>query len=231
VNTEKTKSLGGPAVKGNDRSEPSSHSSLRIHHDIITLDFEIKGGIKMDFYLLEPDLRIAGLQAVGQIPDFLEPLEWISGRKMPAPPAPLKLQLAQNSGDAITDIMGSLLTLFSNNLKNALDRFGVNNIDYFPVEFSNAESERLRHGWWLANVVGLFECVDLNRSTFQPQPGGLKGLLESFHVDESKVGANPIFRLKEKPTLIVINADLRKHLRETDLGGVRLRHTKTYDGF
>lgn len=185
----------------------------------------------MDFYLLEQDLRIPGIAAVGSIPDDMEPLDWMAGRRMPAPAGVLRLGLSTNSGTEHTDIMGSLLTLFHDDLKAAMDSFGVANIDYFPVELEHPSTGAVQSGWWLANIIGLVECVDLSRSRLRPQPGGLRGVLESFHVDESRVGSGPIFRLAEKPTLIVINAALRRHLQASDLGGVRLRHTRAYDGF
>jgi hypothetical protein len=185
----------------------------------------------MDHYLLEQDLRLPGLVAVGAIPEGLEPLAWMTGRRLPAPRGTLRLGLSTNSGSTPTDLLGSLLTVFSSSLRAAMDGFGVSNIDYFPVELQHPLDGRVQPGWWLANVIGKVECVDAARSRIVPQPGGLRGLLESFHVDGSKLGSEPIFRLAEKPTLIVINAALRRHLLAANLSGVRLRHTRAYDGF
>jgi hypothetical protein len=185
----------------------------------------------MDFYLLEQDLRIPGIAAIGEIPEHIEPLDWMAGRRMPAPQGVLRLGLSTNSGDVHTDIVGSLLTVFSNDLKTAMDQFGVGNIDYFPVELENSLNGQVQTGWWLANVIGLVACVDTSRSQIVPRHSGARGRLESFYVDESKVGNEPIFRLAEQPTLIVISAALRQHLRGIDLGGVHMRHTKAYDGF
>jgi hypothetical protein len=185
----------------------------------------------MDFYLLEQDLRIPGIAAVGAVPEDVEPLDWMTGRRMPAPQGNLRLNLSTNSGTVHTDIMGSLLTLFSDALKSAMTQFGIGNIDYFPVELVNPLNGQVQGGWWLANVIGMISCVDAARSRIVPEPGDLPGILESFYVDESKVGNEPIFRLREKPTLIVINAALRQHIQASKLSGVRVRHTRTYDGF
>lgn len=184
----------------------------------------------MNYYLLEQDLRIPDIAAIGGVPDHIEPLDWMRGKKM-APPGALRLQLSAVSGDERGDIMGSLLTLFSDELKDAMTKFGVDSIDYFPVELENPNTHEIETGYWLANVLGLVGCVDMSRSVIVPRPSGAKGDLESFYVDPKRAMSLRIFRLAEDPTLIVINHELREFLRSLPLAGVRLRHTKTYDGF
>lgn len=185
----------------------------------------------MDFYLLEQDLRLPGIAAIGGVPEGLEPLDFMRGVRQSAPAAPLVVPLMANSGDEHTDIMGSLLTVFHDDLKAAMTGFGVTNIDYFPVELKHPRRAEPSSGWWLANIIGCAECVDRARSQMRPRAGGSGLILESFHIDPARAPPVPVFRLGEKPTLLVITAALREHLREAALGGVRLRHTRVYDGF
>ena len=186
----------------------------------------------MDYNLLEQDLRLPGISAIGELPEGIESLEWLSGRRMPAPAQqPLQLGLSTNSGDEHTDVVGSLLTVFHDDLKAAMTAFGVSNIDYFPVELVHPLTHEVRRGWWLANIIGVADCIDSPRSQMKPLPSGAGMLLESFHVDSARAPKAPIFRLGEEPTLIIINAALREFLRGQDLGGVRLRHTRLYDGY
>ena len=184
----------------------------------------------MNFYLLEPDRRIPGIAAVGDVPENLEPLDWLRGKRMPNP-GPLRLPLSASSGDLRPDLIGTLLTLFSDDLKNALLAFGIDNVDYVPVQLQHPRSQELESGYWLSNVIGLVECVDLSRSVIEPRPSGTKGSLLSFHVDPDRAAGLHLFRLVEDPTLIVIDEPLRRFLQAQDLAGVRLRHTRTYDGF
>jgi len=183
------------------------------------------------YYLLEQDKRIAEIAGIGDVPEDIEPLDWISGRRLPRPRDPLRLILAGASGEKMTDIIGGLVTVFSSELKDLLARCGVDNIDYFPVELEHRVTQKLHTGYWLTNVIGRVACVDPQRSTIVPRPGGSKGILESFEVDSTKVGPLRLFRLDEKPTLIVIDAGLRAQLLDAPLNGVRLRSTTAYDGF
>lgn len=183
------------------------------------------------YYLLEQDKRIADIAGIGDVPDDIEPLDWISGKRLPRPRDPLRLTLAGASGEEMTDIIGGLVTVFSNDLKDLLARCGIDNIDYFPVDLEHAVTRKVHAGYWLVNVIGRVACVDPQRSTIVPRPGGSKGILESFEIDAAKAGLLRLFRLDEKPTLIVIDAALRAQLLDAPLNGVRLRSTASYDGF
>jgi len=185
----------------------------------------------MNYYLLEQDLRIPNIATVGDVPENIEPLDWMRGQRLPAPgPGPLRLMLSSMSGEEPTDIIGSLLTLFSDDLKGALTQFGIDNIDYFPVELQHPLTHEVWRGYWLANIIGLVACLDVSRSVILPRPSGARGHLRSFYVDPDRAGDRRIFRLAEDPTLIILREDVRRHLQSLPLGGVRMRHTKSYGG-
>ena len=185
----------------------------------------------MSYYLLEQDLRIPDIAAIGAVPESIEPLDWMLGKKMAPPAGVLRLPLSRASGNLRTDLMGTLLTLFSDDLKDAMLRFGVDNLDYFPVELEHPLTRRIETNYWLANVLGLVQCVDPARSTVVPRPSGARGRLGSFHVDPTLAPDLHVFRLAEQPTLIIISKVLRQFLLAQDLAGVRVRHTRVYDGF
>ncbi|OLD92126.1 MAG: hypothetical protein AUG84_02135 [Chloroflexi bacterium 13_1_20CM_4_66_7] len=182
------------------------------------------------YYLLEQDLLVPGASALGDLPEDMDPLDWVQGKVMPPPPNPLRLVLSENSGDFRGDIIESLLTLYSDKLKHALTDFGVDNVDYFPVELEHPETRRIEVGYWLANVIGLVNCVDLANSTFQQRSSGTGIILESFTIDDTRAPHQPIFRLDEKATLVVINEHLKAHLDAAGLAGVRFTRTEEYGG-
>ncbi|MGK3992646.1 imm11 family protein [Sorangium sp. So ce1024] len=185
----------------------------------------------MKFYLLEQDLRIADIAGVGSVPEYIEPLDWIQGKKLPPPRPDLRLMLMNTSGDFRGDIIGSLVTLFSDELKAVLMRLGVDNIDYFPVELEDPMTHEVEEGYWLVNILGLVACVDRAKSVMRACPSGGEELSGPFHVDEDRTFGLKLFRLAEDPTLIVINEDLKRSLDQEDLAGVRMRATFRFDGF
>jgi len=184
----------------------------------------------MRYYLLEQDLLVPGAPALGDLPDDIDLMDWVQGKVMPAPPSPLRLLLSENSGDFRGDIIESLLTLYSDKLKDALTTFGVDNVDYYPVELEHPTTHHIEGGYWLANVIGLVNCVDLDKSSFVRRASGTGIILEAFTIDGARAPEQPIFRLDEKATLVVINEHLKARLDLVGLTGGRLTWTEEYEG-
>ena len=185
----------------------------------------------MQYYILDQDPNNPDGAAVGSLPDDIEPLDWIQGKAVTAPTTPLRLPLMRSSGDFRGDIMGGLITLFSDQLKTALDSFGVDNVDYYQVELENPYTNDTEGGYWIANILGRVECVDVGKSSITPRRSGGRGKLKSFYVDPDAAQDFSLFRLHEKPTLIIVTERLKKHLDSAGLVGVRTRLTQDYDGW
>lgn len=183
----------------------------------------------MSYYLLKQDVMAAGAAGVGGVPEEIEPGDWIRGNVMPAPANPLRVTLADGSGELRSDVIEGLLTLYSTRLKDALAAFGVDNVEFFPVELETPEG-RVEEGYWLANVVGRAACVDRANSDFTPRRLGPGLKLKSFRIDAAQAPEQPIFRLAENATLVVINEALKKHLENAALVGTMLQPTEEYDG-
>src|SRR3712207_5509476 len=186
----------------------------------------------MQYYLLRQDLMARGAPGIRGLPDEIDPLDWMRGKVMPAPASPLRLTLSDASGDDFRgDLIDSLVSIASDKLKSALTAFGVDNVDYFPVELVHPRKRVPEPGYWLVNVVGRVNCVDVANSTVHAGAGGRGVDLESFKIDEARAPEQPIFRLDEDPTLIVITEQLKEHLEAAGLAGVKLQPTEDFDGF
>ncbi len=184
----------------------------------------------MNYYLLQPDREDPDTAAIGSVPESIEPLDWHSGKKLPGPKGVLNLRLLANSGPVLGDVIGSLVTVFSDDLKNALTEFGIDNIDYYPVELEDPNSNEVHGGFWLVNILDRVKCVDVSRSKIVPRPSSSKGILKSFQVDAKQTKGLHLFRLDEKPTLIVIDEPLWSFLMTVPMDGVVLPSTSEYDG-
>lgn len=189
----------------------------------------------MKFYILDQDAEIEGSAAVDGLPESMDPIDWIRGKIMPAPPKDLILNLSEASGNYRGDIIDGLITLYHDSLKKVLTDFGVDNIQYFPVKLRNpAGSTRpmpVENGYWIANIIGVIKCVDRKNSTLIPLPSGIGEDLGPFQILASKTKGAPIFRLAEDPTLVIVTEKLVDHLIASEICGVRCRNTKTeFDG-
>lgn len=183
----------------------------------------------MSFYIMRQDAMIDGVRSLDCVPDDIDKLDWVQGKYMPPPKENLVLNLSLESGDYRGDILGGFLTLYSDELKEALESQGVDNVLYYPVRLMDQNTEKTEGGYWLVNIIGLYDCVDMGKSKVKHWASGVNFHFESIVIDEKKTNGAKIFRLKDKPTAVVINEELKKFFDETDmLVGVELIKTEDY---
>lgn len=185
----------------------------------------------MSFYIMKQDTLIDGARSLDGVPDNIDPMDWIAGKKMsdPSPGKKLILDLSLVSGDYRGDILGSFLTLYSDELKDALEENGVDNVDFFAVGLRDQNTGELEGGYWIANIIGLYDCVDMDKSKIKPWVTGIGFDFLSMVLDEAKTNGAKIFRLKDDPTKVIINQELKDYFDQTDmLVGVEFIKTEDY---
>jgi len=181
---------------------------------------------------MKQDTLIEGCAAIDGVPDEMDSLDWIQGKRI-APPKDLKelvLDLALESGDYRGSIIDGLLTLYHETLKAGLDEFGIDNIKYYPVTLRDQETGEKEYRYFLVNIIGLLDCLDRNNSKIRPSASGLGIKIDSMVIDEARTNGAKIFRLKERPSSVIINEELKQYLvDETDmLVGVDIIQTEDY---
>lgn len=153
---------------------------------------------------------------------------------MPPLPTDLVLNLSIQSGDYLGSMINSFLPLFHKTLKKALENYGIDNVQYFPVTLvdPNAQTEEDKHitSFFVANIIGRLDCVDLNKSKVNYWPSQRGYDLLSTVIDEQKTNGQKIFRIKDDPTLIIINEELKYYLVDQldEVAGVDVIKTEDY---
>ena len=183
----------------------------------------------MGFYIIKQDDEIEGSASIDELPDDMDALEWMQGKRMPTPKSEIILNLSLESGDYRGHMITGLSTLFHQQLKEELDDFGVDNIMYFPVRLLDQNTNTTEGSYFLTNIIGLLDCVDKDKSDLKMCETGLGYDFLSMVIDEKKTNGAKIFRLKDDPTKIIINQELYDHFISTDmLVGVELIKTEDY---
>ena len=186
----------------------------------------------MAFFIMKQDTEIEGSRIVMDVPDSINPLEWIQGKPVKHPGENLILDLSKDSGNYIGDITSGLVTIFHDELKEALDKIEVDNIEYYPIRLRNSYTKKTEGGHWLVNIIGCYDCVDLEKSKIRRSDSDIDENdfeILSLVIDETKTKGAKIFRLYNDPTLMIINQELKDYFDETDmLVGVDLIQTEMY---
>ena len=178
---------------------------------------------------MKQDTLIEGSAALDGLPDDMDALDWMQGKIMPAPEKELVLDLSLESGDYRGHIIDGFATLYHEDLKDALDSLGVDNILYYPLKLRDPNDNSTESGYFLANIIGLLDCIDMDKSKTKPWVTGIGFDFLSMVIDESKTKGAKIFRLKDDPTKVIINQELKDYFDKTDmLVGVELIKTEDY---
>ena len=183
----------------------------------------------MSFYIMKQDALMEDIASIDGLPNHMDPLKWMQGKQMQAPEQKLILDLSLVSGDGRGDIIDGFITLYSDEMKEALEENNVDNVQFYPVLLRDQNDDTLEPGFWIANIIGLFDCIDMQKSKTKPWVTGIGFDFLSMVIDEKKTNGAKIFRLKEDPTKVIINQELKDYFDETDmLVGVELIKTEDY---
>ncbi|WP_298954566.1 DUF1629 domain-containing protein [uncultured Nonlabens sp.] len=178
------------------------------------------------YWILKENDKIKNYPSTSDIPEGIDMLDYFSGISIPSSREPVNMTLKSGSSDFRGHIMGGMLPLFHKKLLLMLQEFGVDNVQYRPVDLLDPDTNVTEYGYFLVNIVGLIECVKgydhnakpLDRPTF----------LERFTIDPEKAGDAAIFRLAESPRLVIINDELKNYLVDNGLSGAILCETDEY---
>jgi hypothetical protein len=115
-------------------------------------------------------------------------------------------------------------------LRAALERTGVDNVEYFKARVQREWSEQIEHGYWLMNVIGVVACVDRLASGLDSDDDTALCDIASLVIDPDRTCGLGIFRLGEDVRMIVVSPRVQAALRAAGLRGVLFQDPSSYDG-
>lgn len=183
----------------------------------------------MSYYILKQDPRIPEQAHVMSCPEGLNPDVWYDGGELPEPGL-LRFKMTPSSGEFRGVIIGGILPFFHQVFVEELDRLGIDNLQFFPVELE-APDGMIETKYSLVNVIDLVEAVDEEKSVIKPRAHGGRGQLYSFVIDPEKAAGRKLFRLAEAPTLIIVDSTLHEALLEFRPPALMMLPTDRYDGW
>jgi len=102
------------------------------------------------------------------------------------------------------------------------------NVEVYPLEILNHKRKPVGVPYFFVQVVGVVDCVDLERSEFKRDHAWQDKLLSVYKLvlrEQAIPEHLKLFRLKEKPEDLIIRSDLVAKLREAGLTGFGLLDT------
>lgn len=188
----------------------------------------------MNYYILRQDI-MNEFELDEVLPDSIEPSDWLKGKIITSPPENVTLDLSLYLDQDYSRIIFSYLPIFSYSLKQALTDFGIDTIQYIPVNLREQDSGKIVTSHYITNIIGLYDCLDRNKSKIRERGSELGLSIERFFIDESKTNGAKIFRMYDDPRLIIIAEDLKDYLESlpdnSKLCRAYFDKTEEYDGW
>lgn len=123
---------------------------------------------------------------------------------------------AENIKEEKADLIGTgdSVYLVSEKLKNILKSHSSKQEIHFLSQ------EIYGDQYYLLNLIGLRECMDLKNATFSTFENGMPDEITTLVVLDDKIETHDIFRIKEKPLHIFVTQKLKEVLEKNECTGI-----------
>lgn len=134
--------------------------------------------------------------------------QWILGQPFdPPPPIPVKVTIEPGEGGRVDDYYDSKIYLMTKQLADFFSAVGVDNLDTYPCEILDVETQNVMTTHVAFNVVGRVAAANLQKSRFT-DIDGLK-MFDSMSIDEARARGLLLFRLHEAPSRILVHQSIK----------------------
>ncbi len=120
--------------------------------------------------------------------------------------------------------------IFSNKAVELLKAMNIENIELIDFEIYDPEQDKIYDDYKVVNIVGVVDCVDLDRSNLRFYQSGNIKFIRKLALDESKIPEEvKIFRLEKFKLLIVVHDDIKKAFEAAGITGCVFYHPEDYN--
>lgn len=163
-------------------------------------------------------------------PNGLNFASWITGEALVKEPPVATLIGDTDSPTTLSDMILTQfeLPILSPKTISVLEKLGVDNIQYFPINIKNWQTGELEKSYRIANIVGLVYCLDKKHATFNtlPEDENKISWLQQYRILEEKIPAKAsgkktplVFRLGEFPFHVLAHKSVKTAFEKERITG------------
>jgi len=152
---------------------------------------------------------------------------WITGAFLNFPP-PHHLEIELDPRDArypsvMLEYMPARMPVFRNDLIEALEYAGVNNLQLFDLTLIDPDDGTRYTNYKAVNILGAVAAADMDKSIATVHPGGpvIDVDFDRLVIDEEKAHGFYLFRLAESVTTIMVHQKVKEMLEEKGFKGLK----------
>ncbi|MBN1501817.1 MAG: hypothetical protein JW982_16785 [Spirochaetes bacterium] len=151
---------------------------------------------------------------------------WTSGMKIQEKIPLQVLDLDTEYGTKLPAFFDTSLPVMSSGLIDAFENAGVDNFDKYPVILKRLDNGMEYANYFAVNFIGCIDALDKEKTAI---------INESFRryshvvIDEKKTQGFKCFRLKDGPSLLVVDENVKKKLENHDFYSLLLQKCEDYN--
>lgn len=161
-----------------------------------------------------------------------EELAFDEGVWVKDPPDSVHFVMTREDHGELGDLVPTYLPglVISERFRRLLEGAGVDNVQYIPAQIEDQASGRTLGGYFIANVIGLVDCIDMGASklVLRAAPPGAIRFIRELHIDEGRARGLPLFRLERKSSLVLMSERVQQQIAPAKLRGVGLLPAEGY---
>lgn len=150
----------------------------------------------------------------------LEPIDsnnlewpWLQGIKFGQPPSEslvLGIDFSDPDAGETADCIASPLPLMTARFRDVLNRCGVANVDYYPVQIQGCDRFDTFPEYFAFNIVGKIAIADESQSTYSRAFGRMgANLYEKLIIDPKAMAGLDFFRMAEHMATIIVSERIK----------------------
>lgn len=192
----------------------------------------------MNYYPWLPDDEDSSFAWLMDAPNVLRshPDEYLLYRGVPVKswfPENPTFYVSKTYGCELTDSLPNPINLYfaSERLKAFMEEHSGANLEFLPIRLLDQKERPIREPYYIMNLLDTADCVDLEKSKFRRSEISPEFIMKFYLLvlDESRIPKDKkLFRLKEKPNLIITREDLAQEILDSDFNGMMFQELEEY---
>jgi hypothetical protein len=149
-------------------------------------------------------------------------VSWISGaRHSKTIPTPIEAQLNPEFSSVLLDAYHEFIPIWSDKLIGALHDAGADNFDTYDAIIRDPRVDLVTADYKAVNIIGLLDCADMSLSRYDARSERGAREFTKLVINPKKTRGLKIFRLLERPTMVIVDQSVKDAITAAPLRGVR----------
>ena len=149
--------------------------------------------------------------------------KWFRGKNFTDPVPFMDVKFLHNhpAETSMSDFIAPFMSqcgcyFFRDDLIAALEAFGVNNLDKYPVSITDPDDGRVYTNYKAVNIIGVVSAADMSKSKYELSDGIplIDVAFDELVLKENEIQNLLMFRLAESLTTILVHESVRNYLIE-----------------